>query len=123
MLTTSQKIKESLLLTALNILLPSADIYFDVYFILRLNLGLHLSVITSLGSDEAESLLEQCNDFKFDSGDYKFVFNPEEDFEECVRNRTAKLTLMRCNDISFNTVDVEECTSSVSANSIYHVTS
>ena len=39
MLTTSQKIRESLLLTTLNILLPSADVYTDVYFIVRLNLG------------------------------------------------------------------------------------
>ena len=125
MLTTSQKIKESLLLATLNILLPSADIYFDVYFIIRLNLGrpLHLSVIPSLGSYgyEAESLLEQCNDFKFNSWGYKIVFNTEEEFEECIRNRTAEGTLKQCSDISFNTEDVEECARSLSANSIYHV--
>ena len=37
-----------------------------------------------------------------------------------MRNRTAKLTLKRCNDISFNIEDVEECTRSVSPDSLYH---
>ena len=85
MLATSQKIRESLLLTILNILLPCADIYTDIYFIVRLNLGrpLHQSVITSLRSYEAENLAMQCNDYKMSSGEYKIVYNPEEEFEEC----------------------------------------
>ena len=122
MLATSQKIRESLLLTSLNILLPCADIYTDVYFIVRLNLGrpLHQSVITSLHWYEAEVLATQCNDYRMSSREYKIVHNPEEEFEECIRNRIAEITLRRCNDISFNTEDIEECTRSITANSLYH---
>ena len=41
MLTTQEKIKESLFLVTFNIVLPSADVYSDIYLITKLFLGIN----------------------------------------------------------------------------------
>ena len=83
MLTTFQKVKETLLLTFLNVLLPTVDIFTDQISITKLFIG----TLTHIDCDEVSELLPFGLTLSHDNGAFDHWNNAK---NKCIENSSAE---------------------------------
>ena len=83
MLTTFQKIKETILITILNVLLPSVDIFTDLGSVIKLNIGFR----AHSDCDQSSELTPYFNETYLDLRDFT---NWNISKEKCIANSSAE---------------------------------